>query len=274
MPLNSIAPTFLVAFAAIAPLHAQVLISDTFGTDEPTPVADLDGRTADVGGTWIAFSATDTPPFQGWVTTNGTATFADTSASPGMAGFDLEPSYFDTNPGLYELAITFDLPSADGGFFALGFMDAMDGGANGAFFRNGDPEEGTPWMFIRQSGSIGVRNGAGSGDDLIDEVPVTTSDVDRIALLLDTRPDAWTLEASYNDTIIDLNGGTDGTAYVFPSNPSTIGAVGIGAVNSNTSGDIVRSFTLAQIPEPSTVSLIGGLLAVSALVIRRFRAGK
>ncbi|WP_269542024.1 PEP-CTERM sorting domain-containing protein [Cerasicoccus fimbriatus] len=256
--------TSTLLLAAATSATATVLVFDDFGTDV---TGALNGRTPTTGpNDWVGYSGS---PGYGWQITDGAAGYGSLSSLNGMAGIELGANYFDTNPGIYELTVHYTLNSTVGTtWIGFGFAENFPTSSNSGLYQTGT-SEGQPWAFMRNNGEINVRAGGAASSDLISQGGFDVTDFE-YKLVLDTTVAQWTVDAFYNDTQLDLNGGAIGSTYTYTSgNPTSIGWVGVSASN-NVSGTI-QSITLEQVPEPQTYALLAGLGALTLAVYRRRR---
>lgn len=249
----------ILLFSSLISAHlamANIIVEDTFAGDGA-----LNGRVADVGGTWAANGH--------WTTTGGNAVFSNDEN--GMAGISLAPSYFANNPGVYELSATFTITSVGTEWLAIGFSEDINTNDTRGFFNidgtNGLNSGGRPWFLLRGNEGALIRTGPTDSAELDESFTGFDTTDSVLRLLLDTSVPNWTIDAFIDETQLDLNGASIGSTFTFSTNPTSIHSVGLTA-NANVIGS-VSNFSLTLVPEASTFGLLLGLMITGYVLCHR-----
>jgi hypothetical protein len=241
-----------------APLaQAVTLIQDSF----ETLAADgtLNGREPDLslaGGTWL----TNSVNFKG----DGDGGMKVVYTASRSISIDLGDGYLTTNPGVYELSMSLKSHDASSNsWVGIGFTEQAGASTSLATAENA----AQAWVMMRQSGSVHVYAGPGTGGALtsgtdLPSVSTSSSLVHTFTLVLDTSLPQWTLQMLLDGTAVDL-GSTGNKTYTFGGELAGLRYLMIGAsqggVASPTGTAIIDNFSFSgpePIPEPTSAALI------------------
>lgn len=211
LPIARLAGIVLLSLSGILPAHSETLIFDDFRQG-----GDINGQPPKVNrtrGAWVSGKG------DRCVASNGHSVSVNTAYSQ-LAVVETGVDFFKLNPGIYELRmdVTFPAQNSDGAMWVgLGFNNEKNAAV--CFNAPNNPGGGSPWMLLRANGSCVVFAGRGTTSPLAtSSANSVAGQANKLALVLDTREEAWTLKAYVNDVQIPIGKGGN-PVFSFIDNP-------------------------------------------------------
>lgn len=182
---------------------------------------------------------------------NGSGGLTTIDGSNASAAIDLGDNYLTSNPGVYTLTLTITQPSGtNAGWTGFGFSNAFT--SSTAMVNSG----AAPWMIYRNNGQYTAYS-SGTTSMATSSTGALTG-THTFVLRLDTSVTSWTVDATIDGNVIDLNStDTGSTTFTYSTNPVTARYVNISTGGSGTATASVDNFSLiGPVPEPTSAAML------------------